>query len=141
MRPDKRGSVFYFFPGPLIRKGVSIVSRASFVEALESRRLLSGTISGRLYIDLNGNGEFDYSVEPVADNFSVVAVGQSGNVQVYTSSNGEFILYGVPAGEYLVKADAREGFTPGIAGLSWSLIITDIMWGISESSRQGRRTR
>ena len=76
----------------------------------------SGTISGTVYNDANGNGVQDSGEAGIAGWYVYVDVNDSGqyvNGDPYaqTDANGNYSFQGVPAGTYTLRAYPEKGYT------------------------------
>lgn len=64
---------------------------------------MNGTISGRVFIDKNANGEFDERDEPVQ---WVGIILDKDKKKAYTNSSGKFYLENIPLGKHLLTIQA-----------------------------------
>jgi len=63
----------------------------------------TGSVSGRLFLDLNVNGEFDGDDEGIGEHL-LTLTSDSASFELYTLGDGNFTFL-VPAGEYLLEAN------------------------------------
>jgi hypothetical protein len=82
---------------------------------LDFRVVRTGRISGRAWLDANGNGEFDEGETPLADVRVVTASGRD----TLTDSDGLFTISDLPPGDHVVLLDEKtipektmSGFKP-----------------------------
>ena len=84
-------------------------------ETLEARILLSGSITGTIYQDLNGDG-IGNPGEPGVPGVTVYldaerdGVADAWNPQVVTDANGVYTFTGLPDGEFNVRTAPNEGW-------------------------------
>ena len=93
-----------------------------FVESLEGRSLLDGTISGNVHNDVNGSGAVDEnSLTPT----TVVYLDSNrngrhdrGERSTTTDTSGNYRFTGVPGGQYVVRIQLPKGWAPNNAAAS-----------------------
>jgi len=91
------------------RKG----SKTSFIQALEDRVLLAGTITGRVWIDTDYDGQQD-PAETQTSNVTVSLLQSGAVITSATAVNGIFTLNNVPAGQtFYAQFTLPSGYTLG----------------------------
>ncbi|HEX4794261.1 MAG TPA: SdrD B-like domain-containing protein [Humisphaera sp.] len=87
----------------------------SKIEALESRRLLSGSIAGVVFNDLNGNGLKDTGEGGIGSTKVFIDLNNNGTPDVgepntLSNSLGSYVFTGLAPGNYAVGAVTPAGF-------------------------------
>jgi hypothetical protein len=71
--------------------------------AYDFRLVRTGRISGRVWLDANGNGKFDEGEMPLSD----VRIVTGSNRDTLTDADGFFVIGDLPPGEHVVLIDAK----------------------------------
>ncbi len=83
------------------------------LEQLEPRQLLSGSIEGHVFVDMNGDGAFDAGDQPRANVEVFLDANENGQfdngeASILTDAQGHYRFENVPAGERLIALNAPE---------------------------------
>ncbi|MFC1764543.1 Ig-like domain-containing protein [Planctomycetota bacterium] len=112
-------------------------SRKPSFEQLESRLLLSASIEGTIWNDINANGMQDIGESGLAN----WTVELDNGLSVTTDSNGQYLFTGLGAGDYTVSPEMLQGWLQtypisgdGSLGYSGSSVIESASGGSAEIS-------